>query len=74
MSGLDPVIGLTVSASRYVALEAIAKAARAMVDPRTALIMCHHERETDFEDGNGCDCCACEAAQALTDALAKVPE
>ena len=68
----DPIV--LVPQSRYAALEAIAEAARAMVDPSTTLIMCHHERETDFEDGNGCGCLACITAQELVNALAKVPE
>ena len=58
----------------YIAMVAAIEAARAMVDPRTTLIMCHHERKADFEDGNGCECFACMTAQALVDALAKVPE
>jgi hypothetical protein len=60
--------------SRYDAMDEAIRAARAMVDPRTSLIMCHAERETDFEDGNGCECFACMTAQELVDALAKVPE
>jgi hypothetical protein len=60
--------------SSYDAMTEAIGAARAMVDPRTTLIMCHEEREADFEDGNGCDCLACLTAQELVNALAKVPE
>jgi len=63
-----------VPAEEYVSMMEAIRAARAMVDPRTTLIMCHAERETDFEDGNGCECFACMTAQGLVDALAKVPE
>jgi hypothetical protein len=67
-------MGVPVDRSRLLALEEAVRVARALVDPRSPLIMCHHEREADFEDGNGCNCLACMTAQELVDALAMVPE